>query len=156
MKLALSLLLGVAGLALSIYSTDKTLILLGSSEAHSGQIILLGLTAVLMAVAGAANLLTAWALSFGRMSSVLGSLDSPILVDANGTRRHASSIRIKKNLNEGQNQVPESSQVVIFVCGWKPWSCPASNFLKQNGQIEARRHVPPHRDGGLPEEGHGQ
>lgn len=134
MKLALSLLLGIGGFVLSIYSVDKTLILLRSGEAYSGQAIVFGLTTVILLTAGAANLFTAWALSFGRLSSVLGSMDSPVLVYANGARRHAPRIKILKNLDAGQSQVPESKQVVLFICGWKPWSCLASNFLKQDDQ----------------------
>jgi len=130
MRLILLSLLGIAGIALFLYSAEKTFFLQQSGNASNGQIVLFGLTAVLMFAAGVANLFAAWALSFGRLSSVLGSADSPVLVDANGVRRQASRIRIKKNLDEDQGQVPEGKQVVIFICGWRPWSCPASNFLK--------------------------
>ena len=133
MRLTFLFLLGVAGIALFLYSAEKTFFLQQSGNATNGQIVLFGLAAVLMLVAGVANLFAAWALSFGRLSSVLGSVDSPVLIDASGVRRQASRIRIKKNLDEGQSHFPENEQVVLFISGWRPWSCPASNFLKHDG-----------------------
>jgi hypothetical protein len=132
MRLTFLFLLGVAGIALFLYSAEKTFFLQQFGNAPNGQIVLFGLTAVLMLVAGVANLFAVWALSFGRLSSVLGSVDSPILVDASGVRRRASRIRVKKNLDEGQSRLPDNEQVVLFISGWRPWSCPASNFLKRD------------------------
>ena len=119
--------LGFAGLALAAYVL-RTLLRWGAQPHGTQALVFYGLCGIGVLLAGLVNFYTAYAYLFGRVDQVVGTVDrAALLRDGRAIRPHAR-LYLVRHVDADNLSLPAEQQCVIFICGGRPWSCPASGF----------------------------
>lgn len=100
-----------------------------TADLLDGSIIVLSFACVALLAAATSNFAVAYALTFGRVSAVRGTLGCAELFDENGNQASCAAIKFSANLDRNDARKPAEDQQVIFVANWRPRSCRASTFL---------------------------
>lgn len=121
------LLLGLGGFFLGGYVFYIVIANIDALKNPSDQYIYL-LTGLMIVIAGMSNLLIWHGLVRGRVDSVSGRRNAVTIIRNGEIITSSGRMLIWVNIDKDEDAVNDNEAIVLFLCDWRPGSCPMCTF----------------------------